>query len=108
MFIYQSLFVYIYLLSGYLLTPDPDQRPDIYQASYLAFKLNDPSVKCPVQNLNKVKKPSFDDISLENPKAFEYQANKDVIAPAMTTTPESISKKGQLQLFVYTFSAVCL
>ena len=103
MFIYQSLFVYIYLLSGYLLTPDPDQRPDIYQASYLAFKLNDPSVKCPVQNLNKVKKPSFDDISLENPKAFEYQANKDVIAPAMTTTPESISKKGQLQLFVYIF-----
>ena len=90
-----------FFISGYLLTPDPDQRPDIYQASYLAFKLNDPSVKCPVQNLNKVKKISFDDISLENPKVFDHQEKsnkKDVFGPAVTTTTttESISKKGQL------------
>ena len=95
--------MFTFTLAGYLLTPDPDQRPDIYQASYLAFKLNDPSVKCLVQNLNKVKKPSFDDISLENPKVFDQQESssnkKGVFGPAVTTTTpttESISKKGQL------------
>jgi len=90
----------LHKLIRYLLTPDPDQRPDIYQTSYLAFKLNDPTVKCPVQNLNKVKKPSFDDISLENPKVFDQQESssnkKGVFGPAVTTTTpttESISKK---------------
>ena len=52
------------VFSGYLLTTDTEKRPDIYQCSYLAFKLNDSTEKCPVQNLNKAKKPSFDDISL--------------------------------------------
>ena len=36
----------------FCLTTDPLQRPDIYQASYLAFKLKNPQEKCPVQNLN--------------------------------------------------------
>ena len=54
------------LFLGYLLTPDPELRPDIYQASYLAFKIFDSNNKCPVQNLNKAKKPCFEDISLEN------------------------------------------
>ena len=51
-------------ISGFLLTPNPESRPDIFQASYLAFKLISAD-KCPVQNLNKAKKPSFDDISME-------------------------------------------
>ena len=33
---------------------------------YLAFKIFDSNNKCPVQNLNKAKKPCFEDISLEN------------------------------------------
>jgi len=60
----------LHKLIRFLLTPNPDIRPDIFQASYLAFKLKNPSEgKCPVQNLNKAKKPSFDDISMEVAKA---------------------------------------
>ena len=43
---------FISISLGYLLTPNPETRPDIYQASYLTFKLKNPSEKCPVQNLN--------------------------------------------------------
>lgn len=34
---------------GYMLEPDPDKRPDIYQVSYFAFKLA--KKECPVQNV---------------------------------------------------------
>lgn len=34
---------------GYMLEPDPDMRPDIYQVSYIAFKLA--RRECPVPNL---------------------------------------------------------
>lgn len=34
---------------GYMLEPDPDKRPDIYQVSYFAFKLA--KKDCPVQNV---------------------------------------------------------
>ena len=36
--------------SGYMLEPDPEQRPDIYQVSYFAFRLA--RRECPVQNVN--------------------------------------------------------
>ena len=36
-------------LSGYMLEPDPDKRPDIFQVSYLAFKLSQRT--CPVLNV---------------------------------------------------------
>lgn len=36
-------------VSGYMLEPDPDKRPDIYQVSYFAFKLGQRT--CPVQNV---------------------------------------------------------
>lgn len=36
--------------SGYMLEPDADKRPDIYQVSYVAFSLL--SKDCPVQNLH--------------------------------------------------------
>lgn len=35
--------------SGYMLDPDPDNRPDIYQVSHFAFKLAQRT--CPVQNV---------------------------------------------------------
>lgn len=36
------------LLLGYILNPDPDTRPDIFQVSYVAFKLR--GLDCPVVN----------------------------------------------------------
>lgn len=36
--------------SGYMLEPDPDMRPDIYQVSYFAFKMT--RRECPVPNLH--------------------------------------------------------
>lgn len=36
--------------SGYMLEPDPDKRPDIYQISYFAFKLA--RRECPVPNVH--------------------------------------------------------
>lgn len=49
---YESLLTPLFLcvgFSGYMLEPDPDKRPDIYQVSYFAFKLAQRT--CPVQNL---------------------------------------------------------
>lgn len=43
-----SLFFWA-VFSGYMLEPDPDKRPDIYQVSYFAFKLAQRT--CPVQNV---------------------------------------------------------
>ena len=39
-----------FLLPGYMLEPDPDKRPDIFQVAYVAFSLQ--GKDCPVQNLN--------------------------------------------------------
>jgi hypothetical protein len=47
---------YFFLFAEYLLTPDPDLRPDIFQAAYLAFQLQ--GVKSPIQNLNVRKENS--------------------------------------------------
>lgn len=41
-------FFCIFPISGYMLEPDPDVRPDIYQVSYFAFKLA--RKEFPVQN----------------------------------------------------------
>lgn len=35
---------------GYMLEPDPEKRPDIYQISYFAFKIA--GRQCPVPNLH--------------------------------------------------------
>ena len=40
-------FTYMLVL-GYILNPDPDNRPDIFQVSYVAFKLR--GLDCPVVN----------------------------------------------------------
>lgn len=34
---------------GYMLEPDPDKRPDIYQVSYFSFKLL--KKECPIPNV---------------------------------------------------------
>lgn len=38
------------IFAGYMLEPDQEQRPDIFQVSYFAFKLA--KKDCPVSNIN--------------------------------------------------------
>lgn len=38
------------VFAGYMLEPDPDKRPDIFQVSFVAFSLF--GKDCPVQNLH--------------------------------------------------------
>lgn len=45
----QSSFV-LPFFTGYMLEPDQEQRPDIFQVSYFAFKLA--KKDCPVSNIN--------------------------------------------------------
>ncbi|PWA26561.1 hypothetical protein CCH79_00000854 [Gambusia affinis] len=46
----------LHCLIRYMLEPDPDKRPDIYQVSYFAFKLAQRT--CPVQNMKNSPIPS--------------------------------------------------
>ncbi|XP_074605207.1 uncharacterized protein LOC141858380 [Brevipalpus obovatus] len=48
----------IHTLIRYMLEPDPDKRPDIYQVSSIAFKLA--SRDCPVDNPNNSTLPNID------------------------------------------------
>uniref|UniRef100_A0A3Q2YUW9 AP2 associated kinase 1 n=1 Tax=Hippocampus comes TaxID=109280 RepID=A0A3Q2YUW9_HIPCM len=66
----------------YMLEPDPDKRPDIYQVSYFAFKLAQRT--CPVQNLKNSAIPS----KLPEPiKASEAAAAKKSQAKPRLTDP---------------------
>ncbi|CAL8321591.1 unnamed protein product [Lota lota] len=46
----------LHCLIRYMLEPDPDKRPDIFQVSHLAFKLSQRT--CPVQNVKNSPLPS--------------------------------------------------
>ncbi|KAM4635164.1 AP2-associated protein kinase 1-like [Polymixia lowei] len=46
----------VHCLIRYMLEPDPDKRPDIFQVSYFAFKLAQRT--CPVQNVKNSQLPS--------------------------------------------------
>ena len=82
----------LHKLIRYMLTPSPDIRPDIFQVACLAFNLA--GKKNPVQNLNKVSEPSFDNISsvadgtkLENiSKSAENPGKSAVLSPDSYTT----------------------
>ncbi|TNM91926.1 hypothetical protein fugu_018938 [Takifugu bimaculatus] len=61
----------LHCLMRYMLEPDPDKRPDIYQVSYFAFKLAQRT--CPVQNVKNAALP----LKLPEPvKASEAAAAK--------------------------------
>ncbi|XP_050430296.1 uncharacterized protein LOC126839204 [Adelges cooleyi] len=47
-------------LIKYMLELEPDKRPDIYQVSYIAFKLA--GKDCPIQNLNNVPTPNIEEL----------------------------------------------
>lgn len=83
-----------------LLTPNPESRPDIFQASYLAFKLKNPTEKSPVQNLNKAKKPSFDDISMEVPTSTQETKTKVDNSKVSSQHPSTLAVKPQQQFQV--------
>ncbi|KAG7281293.1 hypothetical protein CRUP_030976, partial [Coryphaenoides rupestris] len=46
----------MHCLIRYMLEPDPDKRPDIYQVSYFAFKMG--RRDCPIQNVNNASIPT--------------------------------------------------
>ncbi|XP_061762666.1 AP2-associated protein kinase 1-like isoform X8 [Nerophis ophidion] len=91
----------MHCLIRYMLEPDPDMRPDIYQVSYFAFKLN--RQECPVPNVHNVSIPA----KLPEPiKASEAMAKKTQTKARLTdpipTTETSIAprqrpKAGQTQ-----------
>ena len=107
------IFNYIFPILGYILTPSPDIRPDIFQVSFLAFNIA--GKKNPVQNLNvsklsskhiiyiyihkywgstdcsfdtiswfqKVSEPNFDNISVDSCGSNPEKASK----PSMNVVP---------------------
>uniref|UniRef100_A0A3Q3W879 non-specific serine/threonine protein kinase n=1 Tax=Mola mola TaxID=94237 RepID=A0A3Q3W879_MOLML len=83
----------LHCLIRYMLEPDPDKRPDIYQVSYFAFKLAQRT--CPVQNVKNSQIPS----KLPEPiKASEAAAaKKSQVKPRLTdpipTTETSITPR---------------
>ncbi|XP_030407826.1 AP2-associated protein kinase 1 isoform X10 [Gopherus evgoodei] len=91
----------MHCLIRYMLEPDPDNRPDIYQVSYFAFKLT--KRECPVPNVQNSPIP----VKLPEPvKASEAAAKKsqpkarltDPIPPMETSiAPRQRPKAGQTQ-----------
>jgi len=77
----------LHKLIRYLLTPGAPERPDIFQAAYLAFQLK--SKKSPVQNLHHLPLPVFSTLSTTSvaavPPAVETK-------PASTLQPSTPSK----------------
>ncbi|XP_009985964.1 PREDICTED: BMP-2-inducible protein kinase, partial [Tauraco erythrolophus] len=71
----------IHCLMRYMLEPDQEQRPDIFQVSYFAFKLA--KKDCPVSNINNSPVPS----TLPEPMtASEAAARKSQIKARITDT----------------------
>ncbi|XP_054853319.1 AP2-associated protein kinase 1 isoform X2 [Eublepharis macularius] len=91
----------MHCLIRYMLEPDPDKRPEIYQVSYFAFKLA--KRECPIQNVQNSPIPA----KLPEPvKASEAAAKKSqpkarLTDPIPTTetsiTPRQRPKAGQTQ-----------
>ncbi|KAF7236714.1 AP2-associated protein kinase 1 [Varanus komodoensis] len=91
----------MHCLIRYMLEPDPDKRPEIYQVSHFAFKLT--KRECPVQNIQNSPLPA----KLPEPvKASEAAAKKSqpkarLTDPVPTTetsiTPRQRPKAGQTQ-----------
>ncbi|XP_066593993.1 uncharacterized protein Nak isoform X3 [Prorops nasuta] len=50
----------LHCLIRYMLEPDPDLRPDIYQVAVIAFQIQ--GKECPVQNLHKAPTPTIESL----------------------------------------------
>ncbi|XP_042192632.1 AP2-associated protein kinase 1-like isoform X3 [Callorhinchus milii] len=82
----------MHCLIRYMLEPDPDKRPDIYQVSFFAFKLSGKA--CPVKNINNALIPAKMPVPI---KASEVAAKKSQQRTRLTdpipTTETSIAPR---------------
>lgn len=70
----------LHQLIGYMLEPDPDKRPDIYQVSSIAFKLCNKDN--PVKNLMNSTTPVLEDLPVPQ---SESEAKKTIIKSSTST-----------------------
>ncbi|XP_076852762.1 AP2-associated protein kinase 1-like [Brachyhypopomus gauderio] len=93
----------MHCLIRYMLEPDPDKRPDIYQVSHFAFRLS--RQECPVQNVKNsplpAKLPEPVRASEAAAKKSQTQTKARLTDPIPTTetsiTPRQRPKAGQSQ-----------
>ncbi|XP_019716231.1 AP2-associated protein kinase 1 isoform X9 [Hippocampus comes] len=91
----------MHCLIRYILEPDPDKRPDIYQVSYFAFKLN--GRECPVPNLHNSSIPAKlpEPIKASEAVVKKSQTKARITDPIPTTetsiAPRQRPKAGQTQ-----------
>ncbi|KAK5615519.1 hypothetical protein CRENBAI_026120 [Crenichthys baileyi] len=94
----------LHCLIRYMLEPDPDKRPDIYQVSYFAFKLAQRT--CPVQNVKNSPVPSTlpEPIKASEAAAAKKSQTKPRLTDPIPTTETSITPR-QRPKAVHTQSA---
>ncbi|XP_053257346.1 AP2-associated protein kinase 1 isoform X10 [Podarcis raffonei] len=91
----------MHCLIRYMLEPDPDKRPEIYQVSYFAFKLA--KRECPVQNVQNSPIPAKlpEPVKASEAAAKKTQPKARLTDPIPTTetsiTPRQRPKAGQTQ-----------
>ncbi|XP_058050261.1 AP2-associated protein kinase 1 isoform X13 [Ahaetulla prasina] len=91
----------MHCLIRYMLEPDPDKRPDIYQVSYFAFKLA--KRECPVPNAQNSPIPAKlpEPVKASEAAAKKTQPKARLMDPIPTTetsiTPRQRPKAGQTQ-----------
>uniref|UniRef100_A0A4W5L137 non-specific serine/threonine protein kinase n=1 Tax=Hucho hucho TaxID=62062 RepID=A0A4W5L137_9TELE len=91
----------MHCLIRYMLEPDPEKRPDIYQVSYFAFKLA--RIECPIQNIHNspipTKLPEPIRASEAVAKKSQSKARLSDPVPTMETSiaPRSRPKAGGAQ-----------
>jgi len=76
----------LHKLIKYLLNPNPDLRPDIYQAATLAFQIAGKK-KCPIQNLHHKEVPSLSSLNMENSPNPKEAEKKSIQTSGLQTTP---------------------
>ncbi|XP_013859237.1 AP2-associated protein kinase 1 isoform X2 [Austrofundulus limnaeus] len=83
----------LHCLIRYMLEPNPDNRPDIYQASYFAFKLAQRT--CPVQNVKNSPIPSKlpEPITASEAAAAKKSQTKPRLTDPIPTTETSITPR---------------
>ncbi|XP_037114508.1 AP2-associated protein kinase 1-like isoform X10 [Syngnathus acus] len=91
----------MHCLIRYILEPDPDMRPDIYQVSYFAFKMN--RRECPVPNVHNSPIPAKlpEPIKASEAVVKKSQTKARITDPIPTTetsiAPRQRPKAGQTQ-----------
>ncbi|RZF41423.1 hypothetical protein LSTR_LSTR000137 [Laodelphax striatellus] len=89
----------MHCLIRYMLEPDPEKRPDIFQVSYVAFSIL--GKECPVQNLHKTPTPVLDQLvaPLMESEATKRNAipkavvKQTVVAPPVTVEGTSVTPR---------------